>query len=269
MPPSSKVNAPMSNTLERLTISIAVLAGIASLGGITISNLYRDNALYKTAWQANDFITILLTPAVLVSFHYHKRGSARAQLVWLGLMLYTFYNYAFYLFGAAFNWFFLIYAAIFTLSLYALLMGLRDMDDRYREAEHLKPLTRKAIITFLILIATPLILVELGQVWRFILSGIPPKIPALIMALDLTLVIPNTILAALLLARKRKWGIILTTMMLVKSFTYGLVLVAGTIFIAITGVGPWDPLLAFYIFVSVGGVAFLSILLRTIPAHNS
>ena len=88
------------------------------------------------------------------------------------------------------------------------------------------------------------------------------------MALDLTLVIPNTILAALLLARKRKWGIILTAMMLVKSFTYGLVLVGGTIFIAITGGGPWDPLLAFYIFVSVGGVAFLSILLRTIPAHN-
>jgi len=258
----------MPNILQRLTISIVVLAGVASLGGLIVPNLYRDNAFYKAAWQANDLITILLTPGVLISCHYYRRGNASAQLVWLGLMLYMFYNYAFYLLGAAFNWFFLIYAALFTLSIYALLIGLREIDGSAAPNKYLSPLTRKVIIAFLSLVAIPLASVELGQCWAFIVSGAPPEIPILIMALDLTLVLPNTILAALLLARKRRWGTILSAMMLVKSFTYGLVLVTGTTFIAITGIGPWDPLLPYYIFVSAGGLIFLLILLKETPQNN-
>lgn len=90
----------MQNILHGLTISIAAMTGNASLGGLTIPNLYRDNAFHKAVWQANDPITILLTPAVIVSHHHCRRGDASAQLFWLGLLLYMFYNYAFYLFGA-------------------------------------------------------------------------------------------------------------------------------------------------------------------------
>lgn len=58
-----------------------------------------------------------------------RRGSGRAQLVWLGMLAYTLYNYAFYLFGAAFNSLFLVYAALFTLSVFALLFGLVALDN--------------------------------------------------------------------------------------------------------------------------------------------
>lgn len=259
----------MSKILQRLTLLIAVLAGIASLGGLIIPNLYRDNAFHKAAWQANDLITVLLAPAVLVSYHYYRRGNSSAEFVWLGLLLYMFYNYAFYLFGAAFNWFFLIYAALFTLSLYALLLGLGQISSTTLPKRHLRSLNRKLITTFLIFVAIPLASVELAQCWHFIFSGRPSKIPALIMALDLTLVVPNTILAAWLLAGKRPWGIILSALMLVKSFTYGLVLMAGTIFIAVTGIGPWGPLLSFYIFVSGGGFVFLRILLKDVATRTT
>jgi hypothetical protein len=259
----------MPKILQRLTLLIAVLAVIASSGGLMIPNLYRDNAFYKAAWQANDVVTLLLAPVVLLSYHYYRRGSANAQLLWLGLLLYMFYNYAFYLLGSAFNWFFLIYAALFTLSLYALLLGLGQMKSDIVQKRNLSALKRKLITTFLIFVALPLALVELAQCWQFIFSGTQPKIPALIMALDLTLVIPNTFLAAWLLAGKRPWGIILTAMMLVKSFTYGLVLVAGTTFIAITSIGPWDPLLPFYVFVSGGGFVFLRILLKDVATRTT
>jgi hypothetical protein len=258
----------MQNTLKRLTILIAVLAGVAGFGGLMIPNLYRDNAFYRAAWQANDLITILLTPMLLLAYHYYRAGSARAQLVWLGLLLYMFYNYAFYLFGAVFNWFFLIYAAVFTLSLYALLLGLSEINGSEVRNKYLEPRKRKVIVTFLVLVAIPLAWVEVAQCWKFILSGTPPEIPSLVMALDLTLVIPNTVLAALLLAAKRPWGVIVSAMMLVKSFTYGLVLVSSTTFIAIAGVGPWDPLLPFYIFVSGGGFVFLAILLKDVALEQ-
>ena len=38
------------------------------------------------------------------------------------------YNYAFYLFGAAFNAFFLVYAALLALSIFALIFGLSSLD---------------------------------------------------------------------------------------------------------------------------------------------
>lgn len=120
--------------------------------------------------------------------------------------------------------------------------------------------------TFLMLVAVPLAVVELSQCWRFILTGITPEIPPLIMALDLTLVIPNTILGACLLIGKKMWGTVIATAMLVKLFGYGLVLVAGTSFIAISGAGPRDPLLPFYIFVSAGGFIFVTVLSKDIAS---
>ena len=50
------------------------------------------------------------------------------MLVWMGVMLYMFYNYAFYLFGAKFNEFFLIYVALFSLSLYSIIIGLLNVN---------------------------------------------------------------------------------------------------------------------------------------------
>jgi hypothetical protein len=49
------------------------------------------------------------------------RGSDRARLVWLGVLACNVYDYAFYLFSTAFNDFFLLYAALESLSLIALI----------------------------------------------------------------------------------------------------------------------------------------------------
>jgi hypothetical protein len=259
----------MPKILTWLTFSIFMLSGVASLCGLTITGLYRDNPFYSAAWQANDVVTALLAPALLVSFYYYREGKGSAQLVWLGLLLYMFYNYAFYLFGAAYNWFFLVYVALFTLSLYALLLGLREIIGTSLSKIYLPSLKRKLTATFLILVAVPVALVELSQCLRFIVSGAEPKIPQLVMALDLTLVIPNAILAAWLLVRKKPWGVVIATMMSVKSFSYGLVLVTSSASIAISGAGPWDRLWPFYIFVSAGGFIFTALMLKELVSATS
>lgn len=256
----------MQQILNRLTFLIAVLAGIASAGGLIIPDLYRDNSFYRAAWQANDVVTLFLTPVLVVSFLHYRRESVSAQLVWLGLLLYMFYNYAFYLFGAAFNWFFPIYAALFTLSLYAILCGVLEITGAPVSKWLLSPPNRRLIATFLMLVAVPLAVVELLQYWRFVLSGITPEFPPLIMALDLALVLPNTILAAWLLIGKKMWGTVIAAVMLVKSFAYGLVLVAGTSFISISGAGPRDPLLPFYMFISAGSFILITVLLRDVAS---
>jgi hypothetical protein len=108
------------NTAVYLSVAIAVLAAAASAGGLLLPGLYRDNAFVQTTWLGNDAVTLFLAVPILVTaLVFARRGSLRAQLIWLGALDYMLYNYAFYLFGAAFNAFFLIYAALLGLSIFA------------------------------------------------------------------------------------------------------------------------------------------------------
>jgi hypothetical protein len=249
------ININVMKIIQWLTAFIAILALIASAGGLLFSELYRDNATIKTAWLGNDLVTLLIIPFLLLAaYRYQRKQDYVALLILLGLLLYMFYNYAFYLFGARFNAFFLVYAALFTLCLYALVLGLLEVSKAGAINVSIKH--GKIIAAFLILIALPLAIVEVSQCVRFIAFGKEPQIPSLVFALDLSLVIPNCILAAILLWMKRAWGITLSAMMLVKAFTYGMVLIVGTLLIGHNKLAPLDPLLPFYIFVATGGCFF-------------
>lgn len=242
--------------LTWLTLLVSCLALIASFGGLLIPDLYKDNEMIRRTWFANDLVTIPITILLLVSFLSQKRGDERPMLVWLGLMLYMFYNYAFYLFGTKFNEFFLIYVALFSLSLYAIVVGLLNVNVR---AIHEGTLFRKRqliISAFLFLLAIPLSIVEIKQCLTFIFSSKTPEVPTLIFALDLSTVIPTTILASILLWKNHPWGNILAMMMLVKSFAYGLVLVTGTLLLDASTSGAHDRLLPFYGSLVIGGLIF-------------
>lgn len=247
-----------------LSILVVIFSAITSTGGLLIDDLYHDTDLIKTAWFGNDLITLLVVgPSLIIStWLYLRKGSTRGMMIWLGLMLYVFYNYAFYLFGAAFNSFFLLYVGLFCLSLYALLISLYHADMGKINIVHPGKSFRIVVSVFLLFIALSLGSVEISQCVSFLVSGKTPEVPTLIFALDLSLVVPNCILAAILLLRKNAWGIVLSVMMLVKSFTYGLVLMTATALIVLRGTGPIDRLMPFYLFVAVGGLLFGALLLR-------
>jgi hypothetical protein len=239
-----------------LTILVTTLAFMASVGGLYAPDIYKDSELIKKAWMANDIITIPLAALLPVTLLLQKHDDERPLLVWLGLMLYMCYNYAFYLFGAKFNELFLIYVALFSLSLYSIIIGLLTVNIY---AIPVSPPSRKRqLLTsgFLFLIALPILIVEIEQCVSFIFSGKTPEVPTLIFALDLSTVVPTTILASVLLLKKNPWGNVLAMMMLVKAFGYGLVLVTGTLLIHSSGISPLDPLLPFYVFLVAGGFFF-------------
>lgn len=259
----SPVNSSGKNGNQKLMVVVAILSIVASLGGLLIPDLYRDAATFKTAWLANDVVTLVVAAVMLYTNHHNNRRDEAAELLQPGLLMYLFYNYSFYLLGATFNYFFLVYAALFTLTFYALFIRMLHIKpERYSDTGN--ALRRRAISVFLLAVAIPLGAVELGECIRFIIYEKTPQIPTLVLSLDLTLVIPNLIVAAVLLWQGNPWGYVLTAIMLVKSAFYGLVLVSGALFIAMTGVGKWDPLLPFYIFTSAGGFIFLTIFLKEV-----
>ena len=251
---------------HRLTFIVTLFAAAASAGGLLVPGLYRDPNLIRTAWLANDAVTLVVALMLLAAAYFEKSGSFRARMWRLGLLLYMLYNYAFYLFGAQFNWFFPLYAALFTLSTHTLILSLLEIVKDNNTLP--KAPSNRWVAVFLLLVALPLGTIEITEWLRFITLNRQPSIPTLVLALDLAIVVPNTLLAAVLLWKHHPWGLILGAMMLIKAFTYGMVLISGTILIGITGVGKWDPLLPFYVFFCFGGFVFLKILLAgTTPAR--
>jgi len=240
-PTSHFEESNMSNAGPRsayvLSALIAVLTLIAAGGGLLIDDLYQDNALLVAGWYGNDLVTLIVAlPMLVVSLILSVRGSGRAQLVWLGMLAYTLYNFAYYLFGTAFNSLFLLYVTLFDLSMFALLFALVRLDvaDVGRKFRGTTPV--KWIAGYMIFVAVGLTTVYGAEALGFVVSGQVPEIVTLtghvtnvVFALDLSLVVPWFVLGGIWLWQRRPWGYVLATILNVKGTVYMLALSAVTV----------------------------------------
>lgn len=228
-----------------LSILIAILATITSAGGLLLNGLYRDNTFVKTTWLGNDWVTLVIAVPILVAamvfaFRKDHSGSSKsagsAQLVWMGILDYMLYNYAFYLFGSAFNWFFLLYVALVGLSIFALIFGLANLDVNGIHQLFSNKTPVKWIGGYYLFVAFGLSLVYCMQSLAFVATGVLPSIITLsaqptnvVFALDLTLLIPWFVLGAVWLMKRKPWGYVIAGILSVKGPLYTLILSVNTI----------------------------------------
>jgi hypothetical protein len=215
-----------------LSVIIAVLMFLASIGGLLIEGAYRDNRLVAALWRGNDWVTLLVAvPLLAGALFYARHGSLRAHLIWLGMLAYALYNYAFYLFAAAFNQLFLFYVAIFTLSIYALVFALINTDAEEIK-RHFRDRTPVRLIGgYMFLIGAGLGFLWIGSSLKFVADGVVPEYiemtghpTGIVYALDLSLLVPVLLLGGLWIWRHEGWGFVLAAMSLIKGATYTLVL---------------------------------------------
>lgn len=179
---------------------IAVLMALASATGLFFHALYRDNDLVASSWYGNDLVTLIVaTPLFIGALIGARRGSRRAGLVWMGILAYTLYNYAFYLFGAAFNSLFLVYVVLFTLSGFALVFGLAALDVEALADRVQSGLPARAIAAYMVGVVLGGFYTVLSL--QYVATGqIPAMIDAvglhtnLIAALDLSMVVSVALL---------------------------------------------------------------------------
>lgn len=252
-----------------LTVLITVLMTAASVGGLWLEGLYRDNKFISVVWRGNDLATLIVAvPLLIGSMVLARRGSIRALLVWFGVLTFTLYNYAFYLFAAAFNWFFWLYAALFSLSIFGLIFGLTKIDaDAIGRRFH--PQTPVRLISGYIALFS----IFMGSMWiirslSFFTTGeVPSDIvqtghpTGIVYALDLSLVVPFMLLSAVWLWQRQAWGFILATMLMIKGFIYPLALVVMSLISFYAGTG-YDPLTPFYAVLCLGCLVSAGLLLR-------
>jgi hypothetical protein len=180
-----------------------------------------------TQMQANDLVTLALgLPLLAVSFWLTLRGSLRGRLLLTGTLGFILYTYMSMCFGTAYNQIFLVYVALFGLSLYAFVLSMLSFDLKALPAHFSEKLPCGWIAGLLFVAAAFLLLAWLG---RIAAANAPDAIPALenvtsmfIQAMDLALIVPLCILAGVLLLRRSAWGYLLASVGLLKFLTIGL-----------------------------------------------
>jgi hypothetical protein len=204
--------------------------------------LYRyDSVSYAAQAIAQDAATLVLgIPLLIVGIMLYRKGSLRGQLLLTGTLGYMLYTYTSYTFLTAYNEFFLLYVALFSLCLFAFILAMTNLDPQMIKRQISDRFPRRATAIFLLVIAGFLTLAWLGRIVPLLMAGEPPiglesYTTLVIQALDLGIIVPVSTLTAILLWKKQPWGYALSAVVLIKGLTMGAALVAMIIGLILAG----------------------------------
>jgi hypothetical protein len=187
---------------------------------------YWDTVSSVAQMQANDVVTLVLgVPLLAISYWLARRGSLRGRLLLAGTLGFFLYTYMSMCFGTAYNALFLVYVALFGLSLYAFILVMLSFDLATLPQHFSARLPRRWIAGLLIGAALFLALAWLGRIAVTFGSDQAPPLDNItsmfIQAMDLALVVPACVLGAILLLRRSAWGYLLASVAVMKFVTMG------------------------------------------------
>lgn len=255
---SARLTAP-----QIITLLILPLTALASGVGLFWPEVYRDNAWIVPQNQGQDLITLAVAvPALALTLIGVGRGSARAQAIWLGLLGYICYTYTGATVAFAFNRLFLVYVALFSLSVFGLVSAAASIDVARVARSFGAGVPRRSVSIFLGVIGLLLTVLWLGQTVPPMIQGTVPESVKLaesptmfVYGLDLGIIVPLAFLAAYWLWRREAWGYLLAGVVLIKAAAMGVALLSMTWFSAQAGLEIHMELVASYLLIAVGGVA--------------
>jgi hypothetical protein len=284
-----------NNILKWLIPPIFVLVLVATLAGLwpgegqpfSLTNFrgeavtingrglyYWDTVSSAAQMQANDLVALLLgLPLLAVSFWLSQRGSLHGRLLLAGTLGFILYTYITMCFGTAYNPFFLVYVALFSLSLFAFVLSMMNFDLNSLPAQFSEKLPRRGIAGLLFFAAAFLSLAWLGRIAQSLQPG---QIPALdnvtslfIQAMDLALIVPVCILSGILLLRRSPWGYLLASVGMMKFVTMGVAVSLMALNMMRVGV-PVSPVeLAIFPAITLINLVMTGLMLKSIqPVHQ-
>jgi hypothetical protein len=212
-----------------LAVLMVVQAGL----GLAFRDQYRDVEWIRATWLGNDGVTLVVAAPLLVAgLLLDGRGSRRGLLLWLGVVAYAAYNYAYYLLGAALNVFFLLYASLVVLAAVILILALARLDAA-GVARAFDPATPVRMLGgYFVCVGVGLASVWMGLWAAYVFAGRPtpvePDVFRLVAALDLTLLVTVFVSGGVLLWRQAPWGYVIAALGGVQGSLYLLVLTVNS-----------------------------------------
>jgi hypothetical protein len=232
---------------------IAILAVTASGAGLLWKDLYKNETQSGTSQLVgNDLVTLILcVPLLILSAYFAAKGSLRCRLIWTGTLFYFLYVYAMMSFMAAYNQLFLVYVAVYSLSLFSFAASLLTLDVN-KVKDSLKDAPIRLTAYFMLFIGTALLLMWLGIILPPLASSQSPAVletytTLVVQALDLGIVVPLAILTGVVLLRKNVWGYTLASIVLIKVSTLGTAVLSMALFMVLNEVEVETPQVILFI----------------------
>lgn len=224
----------ISKTTLWLSVLVAFLVLFASSTGLFLKSTYfRDTTSYAIQSVGQDIENIVAAVALLITVYFVSKGSVKAFLVWIGVLLALLYSYVIYAFAVHFNSLFLVYVAILGLSFYTLVGSLIHSHLESLQSSFATTTKARLVSVFLLLVAILFYLQWLGEDIPALLTGKIPQSVAEsglltnpVHVLDLGLLLPAMIITAMLLWRRKFLGYLLAIPLLVFSVLTGIGILA-------------------------------------------
>lgn len=223
---------PIPSCWAAWTVALALLAAGTKAAGAFLPGTYRDGVWAASQMRGADTVALfVLVPLLIGSALWARRGAVRGVLTWLGALHVLLYDATFYLYGAAFNAWFLAYAALVAGALLLLVAALVRLDVGAIGAAFHRGTPRRWPAAVLAMLG-----VGLGGVWMaqavvaLTTGAVPASVTAsghptaVVFAVDLTLLVPFFLAAAVGLWRGRPWGPVAAVTVAVSGATYTLLL---------------------------------------------
>ncbi len=211
------------------------------------TGLYRyDTTSYAAQAVAQDWVTLVVgIPLLFAAIILYRKGAIRGHLLLAGALGYILYTYTSLTFLSAYNEYFLIYVALFSASLFAFILTLKELDIQKVYHQCVDSFPRRSTIIFLAVLALFLLMAWLGRIIPGLVNQTPPVgleayTTLVIQALDLGVVVPACFLVVYLLAQKEPWGYALAQVVLIKGLLMGIALLAMVIHMIVKNV-PVNP----------------------------
>jgi hypothetical protein len=208
----------------RLSLVASGLMAIASAAGVFVPPVYaKETPSWAAQGAGQDLVNLLIAfPLLLVSTWYAGKGSVRGFSIWLGAMIYVVYSYLMSAFFVHFGPIFPIYVATVGTSAYALAGATTNVDVAQLRLHWPPSFRLRSVGIFLICIGVAFAGMWLASIARALATGAAPEGVAEIglpvnpvHVLDLAFLLPLTILTGVAHWKRRAFGVVFATPMLV------------------------------------------------------
>ena len=220
---------------------------IESFRGETIAihgrGLYREDSISIVAQgTAQDIITLVIgIPLLIVSLRMLLKGSLKGRLLLTGTLGYFLYTYISYVFLWMYNPMFIVYVILMSASFFAFTLSIISVDINNLSSAFNRKLPVKFLGGFQIFFATALLLLWMGKIIPTFKNGTVPVglehyTTLVIQGLDLGFIVPIALLSGVLLIKRKPFGYLVSSVIIIKGFTMGAALTTMIIGQYIAGV---------------------------------
>ena len=205
--------------------------------------IYQNDSLFVGAlFRGTDAITLFVSlPLLLISYFSYRRGSLQGSLFLIGILMYFLYIGVTYTFSVMFNSLFLVYTALFSTSLFAVILALTMFDTQYLASKVTSDMPRWGMAIFMVVAGLGTLTLWLSELIGPMLTdqapaNLGPYTTLFTHGFDSAVITPATVVTGIYLLKRKPLGYLLAAPLLILCTIIGVTVIAQTISQSMVGI---------------------------------